>query len=229
MEPLLTRPRVRRSTIAAWVVLFVVVAAAALAWWLPRRSSLPATPSSKAPTPTPVPTRTASRLPAPTVTVTRTVAPAPSSAAPASRTPWTGTVVSVSDGDTLDVLVGKVKVRVRLLDVDAPETAHGSPAQCGAQKSKVALRTLALGKSVRVVPDSVGEVTERFGRALAYVELVGPPATDLGAAQLRAGMAEAWHPKTSATPSRDAAYRKLAAAAKRKLVGNWASCATQGR
>lgn len=216
---------------AAWLVLAIVVSAALLAGWLSGRdtpASHRATPRRTATSPA---TTAVGRTPRPVATVTRTVTAAPSVSAPTSRTPWQGTVVHVADGDTLDVESRAGRVRVRLLDVDAPETAHGSPAQCGAQASTVALRTMVLGKVVRVVPDQVGEVSDHFGRALAYVELPGSGGAplDVGAELLRTGMAEAWHPVSMATPSRDAAYRSLAARARAARTGNWATCATQGR
>ena len=37
------------------------------------------------------------------------------------RPPAEGVVVSVHDGDTLTVLVGKQQVKVRLAEIDAPE------------------------------------------------------------------------------------------------------------
>lgn len=219
---------------AAWLVLAVVVSAALLAGWLSGRGGHGAPAGHRATPPSTAassPRSKVPRTPRPVATVTRTVTAAPSVPAPTSRTPWQGTVVHVADGDTLDVESRAGRVRVRLLDVDAPETAHGSPAQCGAEASTVALRTLVLGKVVQVVPDQVGEVSDRFGRALAYVELPGTGAApvDVGAELVRTGMAEAWHPVSMATPSRDAAYRSLAARARAARAGNWATCATQGR
>jgi endonuclease YncB( thermonuclease family) len=39
-------------------------------------------------------------------------------------TPAEGVVVSVHDGDTLTVLVGKQEVKVRLAEIDAPEVGQ---------------------------------------------------------------------------------------------------------
>ena len=155
-----------RRTLAAWIILVLVVGAAAVAWWLPRRG--PATPSAPA-SPSVRVSRPASAGATPKPSVSSAPAGVPSAGVP--RTPWTGTVEKVNDGDTLDVRTADGLHRVRLVGIDAPELAHGSPAQCGAQASKVALRTLAQGKEVTVVPDQVGDVSDRFGRRLAYVEL----------------------------------------------------------
>ncbi|HUH41299.1 MAG TPA: thermonuclease family protein, partial [Castellaniella sp.] len=53
----------------------------------------------------------------------------------------TGRVVDVSDGDTLGLLVGSVRKRIRLASIDAPETSHGKnrPGQPFGQASRKAL------------------------------------------------------------------------------------------
>ena len=210
-----------RRTLAAWIILVLVVGAAAVAWWLPRRG--PATPSAPA-SPSVRMSRPASAGATPQPSVSSAPAGVPSAGVP--RTPWTGTVEKVNDGDTLDVRTADGLHRVRLVGIDAPELAHGSPAQCGAQASKVALRTLAQGKEVTVVPDQVGDVSDRFGRRLAYVELAG---TDLGLSQVALGYAEAWAPASAAVPSRLLTYSKASTTARAAKVGNWAACPAQGR
>ncbi|MFZ2427355.1 MAG: hypothetical protein WAW71_04340 [Propioniciclava sp.] len=53
---------------------------------------------------------------------------------------------SASDGDTFTALdaTGE-KVRIRLLGIDAPETADDEPAICGADQATEALRRLIAG------------------------------------------------------------------------------------
>ena len=54
---------------------------------------------------------------------------------------FTGKVVNVSDGDTITVLRDRTQVKVRLLEIDAPEKA-----QAFGTKSKESLSEMCLGK-----------------------------------------------------------------------------------
>jgi endonuclease YncB( thermonuclease family) len=107
---------------------------------------------------------------------------------PAAHTGW---VARVSDGDTLTVLSGRGRERVRLLGIDAPEatsTRLGRP-DCGGAAATASLRRLVRpGGRVRLAtdPDS-GDVRDRYGRLLAYAS--SRAGRDLGEPQLAAGMA----------------------------------------
>lgn len=59
----------------------------------------------------------------------------------------TGRVVDVVDGDTLTLLVGRGRERIRLASIDAPETSHGRdrPGQPFGQASRKALAELLAG------------------------------------------------------------------------------------
>lgn len=63
-----------------------------------------------------------------------------------------GRVVSVADGDTLTVLADRVRQRVRLASIDAPETGHGRlrPGQPFGQAAKRRLSQLVAGKTLRL-------------------------------------------------------------------------------
>ncbi len=80
----------------------------------------------------------------------------------------------VLDGDTLELGCPDGRshtTRVRLLGVDAPETAHGDrPAMHFGPEAAAFTRSLAEGRPVRVLlpPD---ETRDRTHRLLAYVEL----------------------------------------------------------
>lgn len=90
---------------------------------------------------------------------------------------FSGRVVSVRDGDTLEVMRGAKAVRVRLWGVDSPELA-----QAFGQRAKQRTSDLVFGRDVRVtVVDH-----DRYGRLVAQVEVDG---RDLGEALIRAGMA----------------------------------------
>ena len=80
-----------------------------------------------------------------------------------------GTVVQAIDGDTVDIRIGGVTERVRLIGVDTPETvARDRPVQCfGAEASARTKALLPEGTDVRLERDDV--TRDRFGRLLAYV------------------------------------------------------------
>ncbi|MGB6007335.1 thermonuclease family protein [Castellaniella sp.] len=61
-----------------------------------------------------------------------------------------GQVVQVADGDTLTLLVGRQRQRVRLASIDAPETGHGraQPGQPYGQAARKALADLVAGKTL---------------------------------------------------------------------------------
>lgn len=91
-----------------------------------------------------------------------------------------GKVVSVIDGDTIDVLDdSKKQHRIRFDGIDAPE--RGQPFS---NRSKSTLSDLVFGKTVRV--DTEG--TDKYDRTIGRVYVDG---RDVGLAMLEAGMA--WH------------------------------------
>lgn len=78
-----------------------------------------------------------------------------------------GTVVNVVDGDTIDVVVDGVEMRVRYIGMDTPEV-HSGFEWLGAEAS-AANATLVAGKEV-VLEKDVSEV-DQYDRALRYVWL----------------------------------------------------------
>lgn len=73
-----------------------------------------------------------------------------------------GKIVGVSDGDTATMLVdypnGKLTVKIRVAQIDAPEKA-----QPWGQKSKHALSDMIYGKTIRAQV----ETKDRYGRVVA--------------------------------------------------------------
>ena len=94
----------------------------------------------------------------------------------------TGTVVRITDGDTLVVLdANKVQYKIRLVGIDAPEKK-----QAYGQKSKENLSTLVAGKYVVVEYDKL----DRYKRVLGKIMLNGK---DMNLEQVSSGLA--WHYK----------------------------------
>ena len=80
-------------------------------------------------------------------------------------------VVGVVDGDTIDVTIGDRQERVRLLNIDTPESVDpNEPVQClGPEATAFLAALLPTGGAVRLEYDDVR--TDRFGRTLAGVVL----------------------------------------------------------
>jgi micrococcal nuclease len=80
-----------------------------------------------------------------------------------------GVVVSVADGDTVEVRLNGRTENVRLIGVDTPETVHPTkPVGCyGPQASAFTKQLLPPGTKVRLVRDA--EARDYYNRLLAYV------------------------------------------------------------
>lgn len=93
---------------------------------------------------------------------------------------FSGRVVRVVDGDTVQVLTDGKMVKVRLNGIDAPES--GQPF---GQRSKQNLLKLAVQKQTVVIANN----TDRYGRWLGTLMIDG---IDINAEQVKAGMAWAY-------------------------------------
>ncbi len=166
-------------------------------------------------TPTPVPTNT----PAPTVppTLTPTVPPPTATPVPAVE----ARVAQVIDGDTLEVVLGGRRVRVRLIGVDAPEI--NDPPMCFGSEATAKARELVNLANGRVLLEKDVSETDRFGRLLRYVWLEHPDGRRMLNEELvRWGYAQA------GTYPPDVKYQELFIAAEREARaenrGLWGAC-----
>jgi micrococcal nuclease len=90
-------------------------------------------------------------------------------AAPFGTSPFTR-VDSVVDGDTLRAFIREREERIRLIGVDAPETAHpGREGECFGEASATFTKRKLEGRRIRLEFDV--QHRDRFGRLLAYVIL----------------------------------------------------------
>lgn len=105
-------------------------------------------------------------------------------------------VVRVIDGDTLDVSRDGTRVRVRLLNVDTPETSHpDTPVECGGPEATDWLtQRLPAGTHIQLAYDV--ERLDRYGRELAWVSTADGTAINLEIARLGLGEAVAFAPNT---------------------------------
>ena len=97
-------------------------------------------------------------------------------------------VTKVVDGDTIDVTYKREKHRIRLLDIDTPESVkQGVTVQPYAKEASNFTRNEVLGESVRLVFES--KLEDPYGRLLAHVIL--KDGTYLNALLVRNGFARA--------------------------------------
>ena len=117
---------------------------------------------------------------------------------------FSGRVVGVSDGDSIIVLKGREQLKVRLVDIDAPERT-----QPFGNRSKQALERLVKGEQVRVVERG----KDRYDRILGRVYRGD---MDVNAEQVRQGMAWVYRPF-----AKDAALYEIEAGAREAKRGLW--------
>lgn len=127
-------------------------------------------------------------------------------AIPAAAATLEGLVVGVTDGDTLTVLVDRTPVKVRIAEIDAPESRQ----QFGT-RSKQALSDLCY----RVVAEVEVIDRDRFERPVARVSCGGQ---DVATSQVRSGMA--WVYDRYSTPN--SPLYPLQAEARAARRGLWA-------
>ncbi|MBL6077729.1 thermonuclease family protein [Belnapia sp. T18] len=118
---------------------------------------------------------------------------------------FAGRVVGITDGDTLTVLTAeREEVRVRLAEIDAPESS-----QPFGTRAKQALSSLAFGRQARVIVVD----TDRYGRTVARVYVGG---IDVNAEIVRQGTAWVY-----GRYSRDPVLLGLESGARRTRQGLW--------
>ena len=98
-------------------------------------------------------------------------------AAGIARAELAGPVVAVLDGDTIDVLIDRQPVRVRLAQIDAPEKR-----QAFGTRARQALASMVFQQSVKVIDTG----RDRYGRVLGTVFVSGK---NINAAMVEQGMA----------------------------------------
>lgn len=114
-----------------------------------------------------------------------------------------GKVIGVTDGDTIEVLIGKTPTKIRLEGIDAPEQG-----QRFGDAAKRELSKLVFGKSATVL--KTGQ--DNFGRVLGFVV-----ADDVEVNQELLRLGWAWHFKEYNTETKLANLEQEAREAKRGL------------
>jgi micrococcal nuclease len=132
-------------------------------------------------------------------------------------------VLYVTDGDTIHVRIEGKEEKVRLLGINAPETAKPDlhqEGQCYADEAKVRLKELVGGKKVTMSLDSRSSNRDKYGRLLRYLFVEGEQ-TSVNETLVREGFARHY------TAARLASYKQYAGYeedAKKQNVGLWKNC-----
>jgi micrococcal nuclease len=100
-----------------------------------------------------------------------------------------GQVVKVVDGDTIDVVIGGVKDKIRIIGINTPETVDPRrPVECfGKESSNFAKQTLN-GKTVQLESDPTQADRDKYNRLLRFVFL-NDGAVDYGKLAISEGYA----------------------------------------
>ncbi|MFZ2682029.1 MAG: thermonuclease family protein [Patescibacteria group bacterium] len=100
--------------------------------------------------------------------------------------PVDGSVDRVIDGDTVDVVLAGEVTRIRLIGVDTPETVDPrKEVQCFGLEASAFVQNLLADQVVTVEFDESQGMTDKYGRALAYLRLAD--GTNVGEKLLRDG------------------------------------------
>jgi micrococcal nuclease len=135
------------------------------------------------------------------------------------------TVDHVVDGDTVDVTLDHRFTRVRVLQIDAPEsssTRSGRPDRCGPPATEYA-KTLTHPGAHLTLEYAGDDRRDRFGRVLALVHLGDRHAITWEQRMVRAGWARVYVYDGNATPLL-ATLRADAEYARTHRLGVWAAC-----
>jgi micrococcal nuclease len=134
--------------------------------------------------------------------------------------PMQGTyqVADVVDGDTIDVLIGEVKTRVRYIGMDTPETVDpDKPVECYGKEASERNKELVAGKTVALVSDA--EDKDKYGRLLRYVYADG---TFVNLELVKEGFATAEPIPPDTAHAKE--FADAAALARTDGIGLWSAC-----
>jgi micrococcal nuclease len=133
----------------------------------------------------------------------------------------TALVLKVVDGDTIDIRDdSRGRLRVRLLGIDTPETKKPNyTVGCWGPEATEFAKSTMLGQRVALVPDPTQDMTDRYGRTLAYLDKADGWDYSIEAARAGAAHSYVYHGHSAARADEIAAAEQEAKAAGRGLWG----------
>ncbi len=129
-------------------------------------------------------------------------------------------VVSVIDGDTIEVRNGEVTERVRYIGIDAPES-YPEPSECYGKEATEYNRKLLSGVMVRLERDKSD--TDKYGRWLRYV-YAGDVFVNKELVEGGYAVAKMYQPDVQKSQE----FAAAALSAQEGLRGLWAECSPKG-
>ena len=122
---------------------------------------------------------------------------------------FTSKVISVKDGDTIEVLFDGKPLRIRFANIDCPEIRNSQPF---GKAAKQFTSSMCFGRDVTIVDNGK---FDRYHRLIAVI--INDKGQNVNKALVKAGLA--WHYKKYST---DAEYAALENMARQNKIGLWA-------
>lgn len=131
-------------------------------------------------------------------------------------------VVHVVDGDTLTVSIRGKNESVRLLGIDTPESVDPrKPVQCFAKEATNKMKSLVLGKFVKLVDEPTQGNKDKYSRLLRYVYLPDSKATFVNGEMVKQGYAFSYKEYPTKMLNKFNNFEKNA---RENSLGLWGSC-----
>jgi micrococcal nuclease len=133
----------------------------------------------------------------------------------------TAAVLKVVDGDTVDIRDDvRGRLRIRLLGIDTPETKKpGYTVGCWGPEATEFAKSTLLGQRVAFITDPTQDMTDRYGRTLAYLDKGDGWDYSIEAARAGAAHSYIYHGHPAARADQIAVAEQEAKAAGRGLWG----------
>jgi micrococcal nuclease len=131
-----------------------------------------------------------------------------------------GQVVKVVDGDTIDVEIGGVRDKIRVIGINTPEVVDPRrPVQCFGKEASNFAKQILSGKTVQLESDPTQADRDKYKRLLRFVFL-NDGAVDYGKLAIQEGYANEY---TYDTPYKyQSEYKKAEREARNAKKGLWA-------
>jgi micrococcal nuclease len=133
----------------------------------------------------------------------------------------TALVLKIVDGDTIDIRDdNRGRLRIRLLGIDTPETKKPNyTVGCWGPEATEFAKSTMLGQRVALIPDPTQDMTDRYGRTLAYLDKADGWDYSVEAARAGAAHSYIYHGQPVERADQIAAAEQEAKAAGRGLWG----------
>lgn len=131
-------------------------------------------------------------------------------------------IIKVTDGDTITAIIRGKNESIRLLGIDTPETVDvRKPVQCFGKAASDKMRSLVLGKFVKLIDDSTQGNRDKYKRLLRYVYLPDSKATFVNGEMVKQGYAFSYRQYPTKMLEKFNNFEKYA---RENNLGLWGAC-----